>query len=84
MQDSLYTQNGDRPDLASSIQVNPPEGYIAAKILPVSPVMEKAGSVAYKTLDADVAAQTGRSAGAAPTPTQIANSATTFSCAEAV
>ncbi len=84
MQDSLYTQNGDRPDLASAITVNPPEGYIAAKILPISPVMEKAGSVAYKTLDADVAAQTGRSAGAAPTATQIANSATTYSCAEAV
>jgi hypothetical protein len=84
MQDSLYTQNGDRPDLAASIQVNPPEGYIAARILPVSPVMEKAGSVAYKTLDADVAAQTARSAGVAPTATQIANSATTFSCVEAV
>jgi hypothetical protein len=84
MQDALYTVNGDRPDLAASIIVNPPEGYIAAKILPVSPVMEKAGSVAYKTLDADVAAQTGRVAGAAPTITQIANSATTFSCAEAV
>jgi hypothetical protein len=63
--------------------VNPPEGYIAAKILPVSPVMEKAGSVAYKTLDADVAAQTNRAAGAAPDATQIANSATTYSCTEA-
>lgn len=84
MQDSLYTQNGDRPDLATSIQVNPPEGYIAAKIMPISPVMEKAGSVAYATVNADVAAQTGRSAGAAPTTTQISNSATTFSCAEAV
>lgn len=83
MQDSLYTQNGDRPDLAS-IVVNPPEGYIAAKILPVSPVMEKAGSVAYATVTADVAAQTGRSAGAAPTATQISNSATTYSAAEAV
>lgn len=84
MQDSLYTQNGDRPDLAASIQVNPPEGYIAQKILPISPVFEKAGSVAYKTLDADSAAQTARSAGAAPTATQISNSATTYSCAEAV
>jgi hypothetical protein len=83
MQDSLYTQNGDRPDLAP-IEVNPPEGYIAAKILPISPVMEKAGSVAYATVTADVAAQTGRSAGAAPATTQISNSATTFSCAEAV
>lgn len=84
MNDNLYTQNGDRPDLASSIVVNQPEGYIAAKILPLSPVMEKAGSVAYATINADAAAQTGRSAGAAPTATQIANSATTFSCAEAV
>jgi hypothetical protein len=84
MQDSLYTQNGDRPDLATSIQVNPPEGYIAAKILPISPVMEKAGSVAYATLTADVAAQTGRAAGAAPTAQQIANSAITFACVEAV
>jgi hypothetical protein len=84
MQDSLYTQNGDRPDLAASIQVNPPEGYIAAKILPITPVMEKAGSVAYATLTADVAAQTGRAAGAAPTAQQIANSAITFACVEAV
>lgn len=83
MQDSLYTQNGDRPDLGA-IEVNAPEGYIASKILPIVPVMEKAGSVAYATLTADVSAQTGRSAGAAPTTTQISNSATTFSCAEAV
>jgi hypothetical protein len=84
MQDSLYTQNGDRPDLASSIQVNPPEGYIAAKILPISPTAEKAGSVTYATVTADATAQTGRSAGVAPTATQIANSATTYSCAEAM
>jgi hypothetical protein len=83
MQDSLYTQNGDRPDLASSIQVNPPEGYIAAKILPITPVLEKAGKVAYKTLDADVAAQTVRTVGAGPDVTQIANSVADFSCAEA-
>jgi len=83
MQDSLYTQNGDRPDLAASIQVNPPEGYIAAKILPISPVMEKAGKVAYKTLDADVAAQTVRTTGTGPDVTQIANSVADFSCAEA-
>ncbi len=82
MNDAFYTQTGERPDLAA-IEVNPPEGYIGTKILPVVPVAEKSGTIYYATVTADSAAQTSRSTGAGPTATQISNSSTTFSCGEA-
>ena len=81
--DPYYTQTGNRDDLAA-LPVVVPEGFIADAIFPIVPVTEKAGSVAYATINSDSAAQTGRSAGVAPNNTQIANSATTFSCAEAI
>lgn len=80
---SLYTQTDARPDLAA-LEVNLPEGYIGTQLYPVVPVSEKAGSVAYATVTADSTAQTGRVAGAAPTATQIANSATTWACVEVI
>lgn len=83
MNDIFYTQNGDRPDLGA-IEVNPPEGYIGSKLLPIVPVADKSGTVFYSDLEADSAAQTGRSAGAAPTNTQIATTSTTYTCAEVV
>jgi hypothetical protein len=81
--DPYYTQTGNRDDLAA-LPVISPEGFIADRIYPIVPVAEKAGSVAYATVNVDSNAQTGRSAGVAPTNTQVANSATTFSCAEAI
>jgi hypothetical protein len=83
MNDAYYTETGERPDLAA-IEVNPPEGYIGEKILPVVPVTDKTGVVYYATVKADAAAQTGRSAGAAPTASAISASNTTFTAAEAV
>ena len=83
MNDAYYTQTGERPELAS-LEVNPPEGYIGNKILPTVPVADKSGTVYYATVTADSAAQTGRSAGAAPTGTQISASSTTFTAAEAI
>jgi len=80
---SYYTNTDARPDLAT-IEVNPPEGYIGTRMMPVTPVAEKAGSVAYATVTADSTAQTSRAAGVAPTPTQISNTATTWSCAEMI
>lgn len=78
--DAYYIANeGDRPDLAE-IEVNPPEGYIGQKVLPISVSAEKAGTIAYATLTADAAAQTSRTAGTAPTSVQISDSSTTFSC----
>lgn len=79
----FYTQSDARPDLAN-IEVNPPEGYIGTKLMPVSPVTEKAGSITFQTVTADSTAQTGRVAGAAPTVTQIANSTTTWSATEII
>jgi hypothetical protein len=80
---SYYTQTDARPELAT-IAVNPPEGYIGTQLMPVTPVTEKAGSVAYATVIADSTAQTGRVPGAAPNVTQIANSAKTWSCSEVI
>jgi hypothetical protein len=82
MNDAYYTQTGERPELAA-IEVNPPEGYIGSRLMPVVPVAEKSVYVAYATLTADTSAQTNRSAGSGPSKTQIANSATTVTCAEA-
>lgn len=83
MNDAYYTQTGERPDLAA-LEVNPPEGFIGAEIMPVVPVADKSGTIYYATLTADAAGQTGRSAGVAPTGTQISDSSTTFTAAEVV
>lgn len=77
------TITGRRPDL-ESLAVNKPEGYIGGLIFPSLPVMEKTGSIYYKTATADSAAQTGRSSGTAPTRTMVTDSSTTFSCAEVI
>jgi len=83
MNDTYFTQTGDRPDLGA-IEVNAPEGYIGTRILPIVPVNDKSGTVYYNTLTADVAAQTNRAAYAAPSSTGISTSSTTYNCAEAV
>ena len=79
----LYTIQGDRPDLAA-IEVNAPEGYIAEKVMPTLKVYQPAGTLDYHAKVSDDTAQTGRSAGTAPTATQIAQSYVTFNCAEVV
>lgn len=79
-----YTENNEnRADLAA-LSVNPPEGYIGTKIYPVVNVTEKSSGITYATVTADTTAQTGRVAGVAPTATQIANSTTTYTCAEVI
>lgn len=84
MNDAYYTELGERADLAA-LEVNPPEGYIGSQILPTVPVTQKTGVVYYATVTADVAAQTGRSVGAAPSNgVQISDSNTTFTAAEAI
>jgi len=83
MNDAYYTETGERPSLAA-LEVNAPEGYIGAKIAPVAPVVDKAGTVYYATVTADATAQTGRAAGAAPASTQISDTSTTYTAAEAV
>ena len=80
----FYTEEGERSALQSEIEINAPEGYIGTKMMPVVPVSEKAGSMAYATVTAETAAQTGRVAGSAPTPTQISNSAHAWACTEII
>jgi hypothetical protein len=53
-------------------------------MMPVVPVTEKAGSMAYATVTAETAAQTTRSVGAAPIATQISNSAHAWACTEII
>jgi hypothetical protein len=83
MNDAYYTQTGERADLAA-LEVNPPEGYIGSQILPTVPCLDKSGTVYYATVTADSAAQTNRSTGAAPSGTQISDSSTTYTAAEAI
>lgn len=83
MNDAYYTQEGERPELAA-LEVNMPEGYIGSKIMPITPVADKTGYVYYATLTADDAAQTSRTASAAPDATAVTTSNTTFSCLERV
>lgn len=82
---SYYTQMGERPDLAS-IDIGIVDGIIGDKLYPTVPVMDKSGTVYYMAVAsvADAAPQTGRSAGTAPTGTQIATSSTTYTAAEAI
>ena len=80
-----YTLNAQtRPDLVSAIApaMNPPIGYIGHRLFPISWTADKLGYIYYKTLVTDSAAQTGRSAGTAPTTTVLTSSNTTFTCAE--
>lgn len=78
-----FTSTGPRPDLAA-LEVNPPEGYIGSQIIPTFNVMDKTGTVYYAAVTADSAAQTGRGADTAPSAQAVANSSTTFTCAEVV
>jgi len=83
MNDYYITQQGSRPDLAA-IEINAPEGYIANKVLPPVIVSQKSGTVYYAGVTSDVGAQTGRSAGSAPTTTIIAALSTSYTCSEKV
>lgn len=77
------TQTSRRPDL-EALAVNEPEGYIGNRIFPVLNVRQKAGTIYYRTVVSDAAAQTGRTLGAAPTRTMVADSNTTFAAVEAI
>lgn len=81
--DPFYTITGPRPDLAA-MEFNPPEGYIGQLLMPWMDVSDKSGTIYYNTVTADETAQTGRSAGTAPTGTQISTSNTTYTCAEII
>jgi hypothetical protein len=80
---NVRTETGTRPDLAA-LPVNAPIGYIGSIVLPIMNVQAKAGTYYYAAIDADVAAQTSRTAGAAPTATTIAESSATFSAVERI
>jgi hypothetical protein len=77
------TITGRRPDL-EGIPVNTPQQYIGSMIFPVLNVMEKTGTIYFRAVTGDTAAQTGRNSGTAPTATLLTDSSTTYSVAEAI
>lgn len=81
--DGLYTNPGERPDLAG-IEVNAPEGYIAEKVMPILQVYQPSGKLYYHAKQDDVAAQTGRSVGVAPNKTQIGQSDLDYTASEVI
>ena len=81
--DAVKTQEGERPDLVA-LEANPVLGYIGNLIYPQFKIGAKAGTYYYATLEADYAAQTNRSAGAAPTTVTLAESSSTFSAGERI
>ena len=74
-----------RPDLAA-VEVfsdtTDPSPYLSHMILPTFPVAKKIGNMYFVTVDADVAAQTGRTLGDAPTRTLLASQSDVFNCTE--
>ena len=83
MLESVKTQEASRPDLAD-MPVNGSLGYIGSQIYPVMPVQSKAGTYYYRTLEADVDADTTRSPGVEASATTLAESSSTFSAAERI
>lgn len=85
--DPYYTITGNRPDLAA-LEVNPPEQYIGAKLVPTVFKADKSGTIYYSSTSsgaiADVTAQINRVSLAAPDSTAITNSNTTFTCVERI
>jgi hypothetical protein len=75
------TETGSRPELAA-LPVNDPIGYIGSVVLPLVQLQGKAGTYYYSELDADAAAQTSRTAGAAPTAVTIAEASAAWSAVE--
>lgn len=83
MIDSVRATSGGRPELAA-LPSNAPLGYVGSIVLPVMRVSAKAGTYYYSALVADSAAQTSRTAGAAPSAETIAEASSTFSAVERI
>lgn len=76
-----YTVTADRPDLAA-IEVNPPEGYIADRIMPTLIVRQPSGKLYYHSKQARIQAQKNREDGVTPNKTQIAQTDLDFTCVQ--
>lgn len=81
MSDPNYTITGDRPDLAA-LEVNPPEGYIADRIMPTIIVRQPSGKLYYHSKQNPIQAQKDREDGVTPNKTQIAQSDLDFTCVQ--
>ncbi len=82
-EEPIYTETGRREDLESA-EVNAPEGYIGLRLFPQVKRFKQSGTEYYRTVVADSAAQTNRSAGAAPSATVLGSTSTTYSCTEII
>ena len=83
--ENYQTESGRREDLELALlELNPYLGAIGTSILPMNDVMGKTGTYYYQDLEADAAAQTGRSASAAPSEVVIGENSSTWSAAEVI
>ena len=83
--EAYETERGRREDLElAMLEVNPYLSAIGTTVLPTATVATKAGTYYYQTLQADAAAQTGRTASAAPTEVVIGENSSTWSAAEII
>lgn len=79
------TEDGRREDLELPLlELNPYHGAIGTRILPITQTGQKAGTYYYQVLQADAAAQTGRTVTAAPTRVNITENSGTYSVAEII
>lgn len=86
METKTTLQTTPRPDLIAAIKdrLNPPVGYIGNEIYPMTRTADKSGTIYFQQLVTDVAAQTNRTTGTAPTTSLIASANTTFSASEII
>ena len=84
--EEYMTAFGRRPDLEAMDVAGGPalSKYIGNLVYPPLNVLEKTGTIYFKSLVTDSAAQTGRSSGTAPTATVLTESHDTFTCAEKI
>jgi len=81
--DQYKTETGRREDL-EALETNPVIGYIGSQILPPVNTAEKTGTFYYQTLTGDDTAQTGRTAGVAPTIELLGSNNTTYTATEII
>jgi len=80
----MPTQRADRPEIVAAVRdrINAPLGNIAHRFFPIIRAGDKTGSIYYKTLDADAAAESRANVYANWTRVTLAEAVVTFACAE--
>ena len=80
----MATQRADRPEVVAAVKakLTPPVGYIGRRFFPLVPAADKTGTLYFKTLDADAAAESRATEYANWLRVTLAESSGSFNCAE--